>query len=421
MTITMGCAVQAGGARSHTFSRAAFWLAAALVVGTTRTAAAEDGDPTDTNLGIDVHGFVSQGFLLSTDNNYLAKSRRGSFEFTEVGINFTKSLGDNLRAGMQIFARDLGPTGNYRPQFDWFYLDYRFADWLGLRAGRTKLPFGLYNETSDIDSARVPILLPPSLYPQENRDFLLAQTGAELYGYVPIGAAGAIDYRLYGGTIFLSTTSLGSPGLTLVEVDVPYVVGGRAMWLTPLDGLSLGGSVQLLRLDLKLFADAETSMALVQRGLVPAGFDGNVLVRYPVALGVASIEYSAHDVLLAAEFSRWRIATEVRPKAGVGPDAHRTQTRFYVMGSYRVTPWFTPGIYYSAFELGQAEPQTRANYQQDAAVTFRYDLTPNWIAKLEGHYMRGTAGLSSSLNSNQPLAELTRTWGVGLVKTTVFF
>jgi len=54
-------------------------------------------------------------------------------------------------------------------------------------------------------------------------------------------------------------------------------------------------------------------------------------------------------------------------------------------------------------------------------VTFRYDLTANWIAKLEGHYMRGTAGLSRSLNSNRPLGDLPRTWGVALVKTTVFF
>jgi predicted porin len=193
------------------------------------------------------------------------------------------------------------------------------------------------------------------------------------------------------------------------------------MWLTPLDGLSLGGSLQLLRLDIKLRADDLTSAALIAAGLVPADFDGNVLLRVPATLGVGSIEYSAHDLLLAAEFSRWRLTTEVRPKGAAGPDPHQTQTRWYVMASYRVTPWFTPGVYYSVMDLGQPEPQTRANYHQDAAVTFRYDLTANWIAKLEGHYMRGTGGLNPSLNSGRPLAELTRTWGVGLVKTTVFF
>src|SRR5688500_15914525 len=74
--------------------------------------------------GVDIHGFVSQGFIKSTNNNYLAESERGSFDFTEVGINFTSALSDRLRIGLQLFAHDLGPLGNYKPQFDWFFLDY---------------------------------------------------------------------------------------------------------------------------------------------------------------------------------------------------------------------------------------------------------------------------------------------------------
>src|SRR5262249_42705161 len=151
---------------------------------------------------LQAHGFVSQGYILTTDNNYLAKSTHGSFEFAEVGLNFTATLTEKLRAGVQLFARDLGPVGNYSAKADWFYLDYRFADWLGVRAGRTKIPFGLYNDISDIDAARVPILLPQSVYPIQNRDYLLAQTGVELYGRLPTGSAGTLDYRLYGGTIY---------------------------------------------------------------------------------------------------------------------------------------------------------------------------------------------------------------------------
>src|SRR5690606_23975894 len=78
----------------------------------------------------EIHGFVSQGFIKTSKNNYLAQSERGSFEFTEVGLNVTKQITDRFRVGMQLFVRDLGPIGNYKPQFDWFYLDYRFFDWL---------------------------------------------------------------------------------------------------------------------------------------------------------------------------------------------------------------------------------------------------------------------------------------------------
>src|SRR5229473_3281975 len=67
---------------------------------------------------IEVHGFASQGFIKTTDNNYLAQSKRGSFEFTEVGINFTKELTDKLRVGIQLFARHLGPLDNFDAKFD---------------------------------------------------------------------------------------------------------------------------------------------------------------------------------------------------------------------------------------------------------------------------------------------------------------
>ncbi len=235
---------------------------------------AKADDATGRGLPVDIHGFVSQGYMLTSENNYLTYSRRGSAEFTEVGLNFTKTLGDDFRVGMQLFTRDLGPVGNYKPQFDWFYLDYHFRDWLGLRAGRTKLPFGLYNEDSDIDQARVPILLPQSVYPIASRDFLLAQTGLELYGRVPIGVAGTLDYRLYGGTIFLDSTALALAGATIREIDVPYLAGGRLMWETPLDGLRAGGSLQALRIDLDLAFSPALVAALKQENLVPATYNG---------------------------------------------------------------------------------------------------------------------------------------------------
>ncbi len=94
-------------------------------------ARADDDDDAPSPPLIEIHAFVSQGFIASTDNNYLAESKRGSFEFSEVGINFSKQLTDRMRVGIQLFTHDLGPLGNYRTRFDWFYLDYRFWDWLG--------------------------------------------------------------------------------------------------------------------------------------------------------------------------------------------------------------------------------------------------------------------------------------------------
>ncbi|MGH7436088.1 MAG: hypothetical protein ACRENE_10480, partial [Polyangiaceae bacterium] len=211
---------------------------------------ADGGDPASPS-AIQVHGFASQGAFVTARNDYLvSRSTKGSFQLSEVGINFTDNITDKLRAGVQLFAQDFGANGNYNVQADWFYLDYRFADWLGVRAGRLKIPFGLYNEVNDIDAARVPILLPQSVYPLQNRQFLFAQTGFEAYGFQRSSWAGALDYRLFAGTIYLDPTGLLAPGNTLqAQFGVPYVAGGRLMWETPFDGLRLGGTVEALELD----------------------------------------------------------------------------------------------------------------------------------------------------------------------------
>lgn len=395
----------------------------ALLTAAMPAAAQEAGDTADP-MTLQVHGFASQGVLLTTSNNYLAKTERGSFEFTEVGINFTKPLTDNLRTGIQLFSHRLGTTGNYSAKFDWFYLDYRWRDWLGLRAGRVKLPFGLYNEINDIDSARVPVLLPQSVYPVANRDYLLAQTGGELYGRAPLGGAGALDYRLYGGTIFIDATQTAGSPFQVKDLDVPYVVGGRLLWETPLAGLRMGGSLQKLRLDTDLLFDATAYSTLQMMGRLPASFKGNVSVKIPALLWVGSIEYSAHDLLLAAEYSRWHVSVDSgQPLLFPGPMSNATSTseRAYAMVAYRFASWFQPGVYYSLYFPNVDHRSGRQSQQHDAAGTLRFDINDYWLVKLEGHYMHGTAALSPTLNDNLPLAQLSQDWGLFLVKTTAYF
>ncbi|MEI9948853.1 MAG: hypothetical protein WDO74_07680 [Pseudomonadota bacterium] len=413
-----------------------FWASSLLCVASlaalpTVARADDTGDAVGAPL-IEIHAFVSQGFIKTTENNYLAESKRGSFEFSEVGINFSKQLTDRMRVGMQLFTHDLGPQGNYRTRFDWFYLDYRFWDWFGVRAGRTKLPFGLYNESSDIDQARVPVLLPQSVYPVSFRDFLLAQTGGEVYGLVPLGGAGSLEYRLYGGTVFFDTADAAS---TFSNVRVPYIFGARLMWQAPIEGLQLGASAQKLRLDADAAIPEAQRTKWQMEGRLPADFSGPLKLRLPALLGVASVEYSAHDLLLASEYSRWWLSLDSSPIPAYAIPTTASE-RFYLMAAYHVTSWFTPGLYYSVLFAStdnrsgsqpavgaapEAPPLGRAAYQHDLALTMRYDLNQYWLLKLEGHYMHGTAGLSAALNDNRPLSTLVEDWGVFLVKTTAYF
>lgn len=352
---------------------------------------------------VEIHGFVSQGAMWTSRNNYLDDTERGSFEFSDAGINFTSQPTDRLRVGLQLFSRDLGPIGNYDVKLDWYYLDYRWRDWLGIRAGRVKLPFGLFTDTSDIDAARVPILLPTSLYPAENRQFLLAQTGVELYGRLDLASAGALEYRLYGGTVFVDLES-ADPSIVIRSIDVPYLLGGRLLWETPTEGLRLGVSAQALRLD--FFVDlADTPVEL---GL-------------PAVLAVASAEYATGELQLVGEYSRWFTDIRSSEPSLFPPGVWTTSERGYAMATYRATPLVWPGVYYSILFPDIRDRQGRERAQHDVAATVRLDLDTSWLLKLEAHYMHGTALLSPALNDGRPKAELDADWLLLLAKATASF
>ncbi len=111
-----------------------------------------------------IHGLVSQGYLKSSENNYMTLSEGGSTEYSEFVINFQKQMDDKLRLGLQLMSRDLGKEGNNEVKVDWGYGDYKFNDRWGLRLGRVKVPFGFYNKGRDIDMLRTTVLLPATIY-----------------------------------------------------------------------------------------------------------------------------------------------------------------------------------------------------------------------------------------------------------------
>jgi hypothetical protein len=74
-----------------------------------------------------------------------------------------------------------------------------------------------------------------------------------------------------------------------------------------------------------------------------------------------------------------------------------------------------------AVTSGHEAQERRERQQHDLASTLRFDVTSNWLLKLEGHYMVGTAGLAPELNEGRPLSTLTRRWLAFLAKATMFF
>src|SRR3569832_462010 len=63
--------------------------------------------PAHAESDVEIHGFVSQGYIKTTkENQYpVGNSGEGSYNFNDFGINFTRRLAPDLRVGLQHFAK----------------------------------------------------------------------------------------------------------------------------------------------------------------------------------------------------------------------------------------------------------------------------------------------------------------------------
>lgn len=351
---------------------------------------------------VDIHGFISQGYLQSTENNYLADTKDGTFEFNEMGLNFTTQLLPNLRAGIQLLAKDLGPNGNDEVIVDYAYGDYKWKDWAGLRAGILKIPFGLYNETRDVDILRTSIFLPQSIYNETFRDVFGRMKGVGLYGDISMGKGGTLTYNAQVGTQTIPKDgglartiegALYGAGLIVNtdSIDVKQKYVAKLGWATPLEGLRIAAAAASTKLDMQLQGIAETPF-----GPTPVTIK-STMDRYFQT--VYSAEYVWNDLTVAGEFSLTDSEITSTSITNMGSRIEvqkKDQEGYYGSLSYRINHWLEVGSYYSVIHIDRPEGETSfGNYMKDWTLSTRFDINEYWILKLEGHVMRGTAFLNN--------------------------
>jgi hypothetical protein len=373
---------------------------------------------------IQVHGFVSEGGFISTANEFIGKSSRGSLKFLEVGLNLSVSLTDQLRVGVQFVSRSVGNLSEEIPRLDWAIIDYRYRPWFGVRAGAIKLPLGLYNEFIGVDATRAAILLPQSVYPLRNRDALVSHTGFAVYGDVPLGPAGVLEYQAWLGILAIPRSALELDGASLESVDTKYVTGGQ-LFYRPIEGLRVGATYLRASLDFNLRLDSGNTQQLIAAGLVAPDYNGKLVVQQsPASFWVASAEYTVGDWLFAFEYSRW-FKHQKSSLPLLLPAFEQDEERFYGMLTYRISPHFELGSYYSVTHVNADDRRGRREnfrgkritaFQRDLAGTLRIDVNDYWLWKLEAHLIDGVGELQSTQNPNP-----TRLWGMFLIRTTVTF
>ena len=374
----------------HTLARAVLAFAAVALPASAQVEVA--------GRSVEIHGFASQGFAYSNDNNYLTMpTSTGSFAFTDGGFNISTRLTSRLRIGGQAYIREIGDLGRGQIKLDWALGDYRISDAFGIRAGKIKTVLGLYNDTQDVESLHTWAIMPQSIYSLDLRETSLAHMGGDIYGRVTVPHLGNLAYTLYAGSIANDRT--GGYVYTLRSIwlnpsKLAGVAGGADFkWNTPVSGLLLGVSY--------LESQVHTEGTNLAFG-VPF-----TIKDFPDLHTVFSAQYTWRNLRLDSEYTRDLQETQ---ETGISfgrqtPAENTTLDRrgWYVAGAYRLSKHLELGSYHSRFYpnadrvySGPILMPAAGRHVFDQTITARVDFDSHWDLKLEEHFIDGYGDSSSA-------------------------
>lgn len=368
-------------------------------------------------------GFISQGYLKSTHNNYPVDTVDGTFDFREAALNASTTFGSHLRVGVQVFAQKLGKYGGDKPILDWAIADYNFRPEFGVQVGRIKYPQSLYSDVLDLDMVRPFILLPQSIYDARLRDFQASLDGGMAYGSTDIGRS-SFDYKVFYGDIPIKTDSGAAdylnnsaffatpPGVTDVGMD--SVRGATLSWNTPVPGLRFGANyshfTNLVASGPFAFVPAMTARITVTK----LSFEG------------LSAEFMNGPWTFAGEYQLVNFEVIVAPPALLGPPVrdHLRMRNYYLSASRRLGAKFEIGAYYSGARdiVSSSTPTAPSDlYRRDLALAVRYNVSDHLLFKLEVHTLRGNKAMFNVPGISNPRSSLKESMMLFIAKTTLSF
>lgn len=355
-----------------------------------------------------VHGFLSQGYSLTSDNNVFgASSAAGSFDFTEAGLNASWMPISDLRLAVQALFRRAGAGHEHDVELDFGLLDYTILSTLGyrlgVRLGRFKNPLGLYNDTRDVVFTRPTILLPQSIYPDRTRALSLSADGGLVYGEYR-GDWGHLSLEFGAGIprgdnldTELAIMGADYPGDTYSELS--YI--GRLGY--ELDGGKYRIAISSARVDTRYDPGPPSSQNL------GPGKD----IFTPV---IFSAQYNAEKWSLTAEYA-------IRPIKESGFDDRLNldliSESYYLQALYRFDAnWQAVARYDVLYNNREDRHGKRyhattgrpayTQFAKDWTVGLRYTIDSSSLIAAEYHYVNGTAWLPPQDNPDP--ADLEQRW-----------
>lgn len=349
-----------------------------------------------------LHGFMSQAFFHSSDNNVYGQSDHGiSPGLTEIGLNLNYQPLNNLRFAAQGLYRRAGDVDPGSLRLDYGLADFTLIDYgnslLGLRAGRVKIPYGLYNETRDVAFTHPTILLPQGIYFDRSRSLMLSADGGSLYAEQRTGF-GDIKFKF----------NVGMPSNELDEIKTIVLATNKAN----------GNFSTEAAIATQLSYEYNGGELIFAVSYMDLEFDYSPLPGETSFVGVPleksstriqpllfSAQYNGENFTLTGEYNyRWNSFGNF---AQFGGGKFVTES-WYLEGSYRILPELQATIRYDSFLMNRNDPggadaqalgfPRHVAFAHDWVFGLRYDITPSWMVRADYTLAHGTAWLPQADN-----------------------
>ncbi|PKO46233.1 MAG: hypothetical protein CVU29_06785 [Betaproteobacteria bacterium HGW-Betaproteobacteria-22] len=354
---------------------------------------------------LQVHGFVSQGMVNTTGNNFLGDSDDSiSYDFREIAVNASYLARPELLFSAQVMSHRAGESDNGDPD-----IDYAFVDWtaftgnwgrVGVRLGRVKNAFGLYNATRDVPFTRAGVILPQSIYFERTRKLSLSSDGVSFYA----------DKSTNVGT-FSAEATLGKPGLdkSSEAAIIPNTKGHFETDFTQLYQLKYESPTGQY-----VFALTHVNLGVSYRRAVNDTLQSGGFHFDPTLL---SAQYNAENWSLTSEYARRPISLR---GFGAIPNVGQVGESYYVQGTYRVMPDWEIMLRYDAAYSNRDDRHGTSfakktgrpgftQYSKDWTLGLRYDVTPAFMLRAEYHAIEGTSILPP-LDNTAGVSALEKRW-----------
>jgi len=364
---------------------------------------------------IQFHGFATQSYIHTDSNNFFGSSEDGSFDFRELGINSLWRVTGNLQLAVQLVAREAGETDDGDLRVDYGFLDYALINsdtgTTGLRIGRVVNPYGFYNDTRDMAATRPSILLPQSIYFDQNRNFALSSDGVQLYHEYSKDSG---DYTVQFGVF---EPRMRDPDFepSLFFQKVPGDLEGAASWMGRILYERDFGRIRLA------FTAADVNV-----DYAPGPADPILPGEFHFRPYILSAQYNRENWSLTAEYAKRKAELE---KFGP-PPVEFTGTSYFIQGTYRFHQDWEIFVRYDELIWDDDDPDgedfqaatglpAHSQFAKDWTIGLRWDLNTKVMLRTEWHNVNGTGWLSNLENPNPTVTE--QYWDLFSVTASIRF